>query len=56
MELLLNTMGWEGGEEWCMAGPEMIGSIGASTMLHMKVWPWHVRSSTWVDGVGQREI
>jgi hypothetical protein len=25
MELLLNTMGYEGGKEWCMVDPEMIG-------------------------------
>jgi hypothetical protein len=34
---------------WLIAGT----AIGASTTLHMMVWPLHVRS-TWVDGVGRR--
>jgi hypothetical protein len=61
MELLLNTIEWEGGKEivygWSRNDWLVIGTtIGASTVLHMKVWPWHVRSSTWADAVGQGEI
>jgi hypothetical protein len=43
--------GWSR-NDWFIVGT----AIGASTALHMKVWPLHMRRSTWVDGVGWREI
>jgi hypothetical protein len=62
MKLFLNSMDWEEGKEWCIAEPKIIGWLkgllmckSAADVLHMMVWPWHMRSSTWVDGVDQRE-